>query len=201
MDWVFADVTDAVGIGADERWSTGSSFADYDLDGDLDLYVANYLRYEFERGELSEGGTLRWPRRRGIWSGAARPWPITTTTATLDIFLVNTGQRALLWRNDTRAGHHLALMLEGRDEQPRWLRCTRVVVRVAGRTLVAEKRSAASYLSQNDGRMFFGTGVERGGRAGGDRVAVGHSPSVNGRARRTGVAGRRAGCERATRGG
>ena len=43
--------------------NTGSSFADYDLDGDLDLYVANYLRYEFERGELSEGGTLRWPRR------------------------------------------------------------------------------------------------------------------------------------------
>ena len=50
--WAFADVTTAVGIGADERWSTGSSFADYDLDGDLDLYVANYLHYEFERGEL-----------------------------------------------------------------------------------------------------------------------------------------------------
>ena len=33
-----------------------------------------------------------------------------------------------------------------------------MVVHVDGRTLVAEKRSAASYLSQNDARMFFGLG-------------------------------------------
>ena len=368
MDWVFADVTDAVGIGADERWSTGSSFADYDLDGDLDLYVANYLHYEFERGELSEGGTLRWPRRHlapteypgernalwrndggrfvdvtdavglltdegrelgavffdydldgdpdlfqgndatpnflwrndsgrfaevGLVAGVAyniggKPegtmgvdvadgdgdgrldlamtnfqWESNTlyhnagsgmfadeslaagiaansldklafginfldadndgdpdlyvanghidedidqfdpqaaygqsdqfylndgqgrfadasaisgvaaptrdlvgrgsavadydNDGDLDIFLLNTGQRALLWRNDTRAGHYLVLMLEGRTSN-RDGYGARVVVHVDGRTLVAEKRSAASYLSQNDARMFFGLG-------------------------------------------
>ena len=366
--WAFADVTAAVGIGADERWSTGSSFADFDLDGDLDLYVANYLHYEFERGELSAGGTLRRPRRHlapteypgernalyrndggrlvdvteavglltregrelgvaffdfdldgdpdlfqgndatpnflwrndgahfaevGLVAGVAyniggKPegtmgvdvadsdgdgdfdlamtnfqWESNTlyhnagggmfadeslaagiaansldklafginffdadndgdpdlyvanghidediarfdpqaaygqsdqlylndgqgrftdvstmagvaaptrdlvgrgsavadydNDGDLDIFLLNTGQRALLWRNDTQAGHYLALMLEGRTSN-RDGYGARVVVRVDGRTLVAEKRSAASYLSQNDARMFFGLG-------------------------------------------
>ncbi len=75
----------------------------------------------------------------------------------LDLFLLNTGQRALLWRNDTQAGHYLALALEGRTSN-RDGYGARVEVRVGGRTLVAEKRSAASYLSQNDARMFFGLG-------------------------------------------
>ncbi len=366
--WAFADVTAAVGIGADERWSTGSSFVDWDLDGDLDLYVANYLRYEFERGELSAGGTLRWPRRHlapteypgernvlwrndggrfvdvtqaaglltregrelgavffdcdldgdpdlfqgndatpnflwrndgghfaevGLVAGVAynsggKPegtmgvdvadgdgdgrldlamtnfqWESNTlyhnagggmfadeslaaglaansldklafgisfldadndgdpdlyvanghidedidqfdpqaaygqpdqlylndgrgrftevskaagvaaptrdlvgrgsavadydNDGDLDIFLLNTGQRALLWRNDTQAGHYLALMLAGRTSN-RDGYGARVMVRVHGRTLVQEKRSAASYLSQNDARLFFGLG-------------------------------------------
>ncbi|MEE2659688.1 MAG: FG-GAP-like repeat-containing protein [Candidatus Latescibacterota bacterium] len=30
---------------ADSHWSTSATFLDYDLDGDLDLYVANYLDY------------------------------------------------------------------------------------------------------------------------------------------------------------
>jgi len=369
LAWGFADVTAAVGIGADERWSTGASFADYDLDGDLDLYVANYLHYEFERGELSAGGTLRRPRRHlapteypgqrnalwrndggrfvdvtveaglltdegrelgavffdydrdgdadlfqgndatpnflwrndgghfaevGLVAGVAynaggKPegtmgvdvadrdgdgrldlamtnfqWESNTlyhnggggmfadeslaaglaanslaklafginfldadndgdpdlyvanghidedierfdpqaaygqsdqlylndgqgrftdvsmaagvaaptqdlvgrgsavadydNDGDLDVFLLNTGQRALLWRNDTRAGHYLALMLEGRTSN-RDGYGARVVVRVDGRTLVAEKRSAASYLSQNDARLFFGLGA------------------------------------------
>lgn len=367
--WAFADVTTVVGIGAAERWSTGSSFVDYDLDGDLDLYVANYLHYEFERGELSAGGTLRWPRRHlapteypgaqnelwrndgdrfvdvtaaaglltregrelgvafvdydldgdpdlfqgndatpnflwrndggrfaevGLVAGVAynaggKPegtmgvdvadrdgdglldlamtnfqWESNTlyhnagggmfadeslaagiaansldklafginfldadndgdpdlyvanghidedinrfdpqatygqsdqlylndgegrfvdasaavgvaaptrdlvgrgsavadydNDGDLDIFLVNTGQRALLWRNDTQAGHYLALALEGRASN-RDGYGARVAVRVGGRTLVAEKRGAASYLSQNDERMFFGLGT------------------------------------------
>ena len=48
-------------------------------------------------------------------------------------------------------------MLEGRTSN-RDGYGARVVVHVDGRTLVAEKRSAASYLSQNDARMFFGLG-------------------------------------------
>lgn len=39
--WQFEDVTEAAGILPDESWGTGATFADFDGDGDLDLYVCN----------------------------------------------------------------------------------------------------------------------------------------------------------------
>jgi hypothetical protein len=45
-DGTFTDVTERAGIGLDEpRWSTSASFSDYDADGDLDLFVANYVDF------------------------------------------------------------------------------------------------------------------------------------------------------------
>ncbi len=41
----FVDVAVEAGV-ADERWSTSAAFADLDGDGDLDLYVANYLEFD-----------------------------------------------------------------------------------------------------------------------------------------------------------
>jgi hypothetical protein len=42
----FVDVTVAAGVGGEETaWSTSSGFFDYDRDGDLDLFVANYVRW------------------------------------------------------------------------------------------------------------------------------------------------------------
>ena len=57
-DGTFEEVAAARGV-AEDRWSVSASFADYDADGWLDLYVANYLDYSFiahktcltERGE------------------------------------------------------------------------------------------------------------------------------------------------------
>ena len=40
----FAEESQRLGV-ADGRWGTGSAFADYDRDGDLDLYIANYVDY------------------------------------------------------------------------------------------------------------------------------------------------------------
>ncbi len=45
----FEDVTSQSGLRQERtRYNTGCAFLDYDLDGDLDLFVANYLRFDFE---------------------------------------------------------------------------------------------------------------------------------------------------------
>lgn len=46
-DGTFTDVTSPAGVG-DSHWSVSASFGDYNLDGYLDLYVANYLEYQVE---------------------------------------------------------------------------------------------------------------------------------------------------------
>ena len=58
-DGTFSDVTEKAGVG-DPRWSTGAAFADYDGDGWLDLFVANYVDVrldalpEFGKGKFCE---------------------------------------------------------------------------------------------------------------------------------------------------
>lgn len=42
-DGTFSDITMSSGIGADTSWSCSAAFGDYDRDGDLDIFVCNYL--------------------------------------------------------------------------------------------------------------------------------------------------------------
>jgi tetratricopeptide (TPR) repeat protein len=42
----FADVTEKCGLGGDRDWPTSAAFADLDGDGDLDLYVCHYLKWD-----------------------------------------------------------------------------------------------------------------------------------------------------------
>ena len=45
----FTDVTAAAGVaGGANEWSTSTGFLDYDRDGDLDLYVANYVDFRMD---------------------------------------------------------------------------------------------------------------------------------------------------------
>jgi tetratricopeptide (TPR) repeat protein len=45
-DGTFEDVTAASGLGGDRDWPTSAAFADLDGDGDLDLYVCHYLKWD-----------------------------------------------------------------------------------------------------------------------------------------------------------
>ncbi|MBI3863167.1 MAG: CRTAC1 family protein [Planctomycetia bacterium] len=60
----FEDITASAGVAGDERqWSTSCAWLDYDRDGDLDLFVCNYIRWSAELDRQLEctlvGGKVR----------------------------------------------------------------------------------------------------------------------------------------------
>ena len=50
----FRDVSDASGVGGHEGFWTGVSWADFDRDGDLDVYVCGYVRYDYDPEKARE---------------------------------------------------------------------------------------------------------------------------------------------------
>jgi hypothetical protein len=61
-DGTFADVTTKAGLAAPgERWGSGSTFVDYDRDGNLDLFVADYLKFDLAAApEPGKGANCFW---------------------------------------------------------------------------------------------------------------------------------------------
>jgi enediyne biosynthesis protein E4 len=61
-DGTFTDVTKSAGLWNDQpRWGAGCSFLDYDRDGNLDLFVSNYVRFSFEHAPLpGENPNCNW---------------------------------------------------------------------------------------------------------------------------------------------
>lgn len=61
-DGTFADVTERAGLKQGmTRWGSGAAFLDYDRDGDLDLFVANYLKFDLAKvPEAGKGPNCLW---------------------------------------------------------------------------------------------------------------------------------------------
>ena len=53
----FTDVSEKAGVaGNGKRWNTGCAFVDYDRDGNLDLFVANYIDLDLATAPVPESG-------------------------------------------------------------------------------------------------------------------------------------------------
>jgi enediyne biosynthesis protein E4 len=56
-DGTFTDVSEKAGVaGNGKRWNTGCAFVDYDRDGKLDLFVANYIDMDLATAPIPESG-------------------------------------------------------------------------------------------------------------------------------------------------
>jgi hypothetical protein len=56
-DGTFTDVSEKSGVaGSGKRWNTGCAFVDYDRDGHLDLFVANYIDLDLATAPVPESG-------------------------------------------------------------------------------------------------------------------------------------------------
>jgi hypothetical protein len=70
-DGTFEDVTARAGLTESRlRWGTGCAFVDYDRDGRLDLFVANYIDLDLKTAPVPESGLCRY---RGIQVACGPP--------------------------------------------------------------------------------------------------------------------------------
>ncbi len=63
-DGTFEDATRKAGVTTARpglpRWNTGCAFVDYDRDGHLDLFIANYIDFDLKKVPVPEGGTCKY---------------------------------------------------------------------------------------------------------------------------------------------
>jgi hypothetical protein len=141
----------------------GATWADLDLDGKLELVLANgaipvrNLAKDAERLQVvtTDGGTIRPLAAGSVASRNGRGLAAADydNDGDLDLAVASIGGRVQLLRNDGATGHWLEVAL------PRFAPGTRVTATLAdGRTLVRETRAGSSYLSSEDPRLHFGLG-------------------------------------------
>jgi hypothetical protein len=141
----------------------GVTWADLDLDGTLELAIANgaipvtNIARNAERIQIvtTAGGTVR-----ALDVGAVAPRDGRGLAAAdydndgdLDLAVGSVGGALQLLRNDGASGHWLEV------ELARYVPGTRVTVVLGdGRGIVREARAGSSYLSSEDPRLHFGLG-------------------------------------------
>ena len=155
--------------------SWGANFADFDLDGDLDLYVSNgdlnpnctpmgNFYFENENSKFTEKGRLSGANDYGVGRGSVT-FDIEND-GDLDLLVVNqkpvqnypTNSTTRLFRNDAKNGNWLKVALQGVDSDKNGIG-SRVEIVTAGNRMIREiDGGGSSHLSQNSVIAHFGLG-------------------------------------------
>lgn len=183
---VFADVTDSAGV-RQGGWGWGTSFLDYDNDGDLDLVMTNGQIFdEPSESEPEEDIFNNDPMRlwrnngNGTFTEVAVAEGITDTRSgkglltfdcdqdgDLDIFVVNNASGPVLYRNNTsNANAWLRVKtigtLSNRDGIGARVTVTADLNDAANTTQIREIDGGSNFLGQNERTAHFGLGALSG---------------------------------------
>ena len=170
---VFHDVTESAGV-HDGAWGWGACFADFDNDGDLDIYHTNGWLVPFEPSHFDvDASRLFLSAGDGTFSEQAEAAGIADTErghgivcgdldddGDVDIFQAHRGatNAATLWRNEAAGNRYLKVRLRGLAPNTE-AAGARIRATVGGDVLLREISIGSNYTSQNPTEQVFGLGA------------------------------------------
>lgn len=177
----FMDEADRYGLGqiALDYIGFGTSFIDYDNDGNLDIYIANGSTFQMKENPqklIPMHDQLFWNkgRQQGFFDVTSVSGPAFDSAyvgrgfaaadydndGDLDLFVVNNGGPGQLLRNSgVSSNHWLEFKLVGKKSNSHGLG-SQLVLSSANQTQTIQAGSQASYLSQNSSIIHFGLGIQ-----------------------------------------
>jgi hypothetical protein len=171
-DGTFDDVTDAAGV-REGFWGWGSTFADLDNDGHLDIFHVNGWYSSAAAAQfLMDPSRLFVANGDGTFTERSAEVGLNDTgmgrgvvafdydrDGDLDLFVANGQGPSRLWRNDSPPGNHcLGLRLRGRAPNTEAIGA-RIWVRTGGTTQLRELRAGSNFESQDPAEAHFGLGT------------------------------------------
>lgn len=168
---VFVDATDEAGV-RQGYWGWGSCFADFNLDGVLDLFHVNgfpipqAVEYHEDPARLFIGNGNGTFTERGAELGVADSGQGRGIVCfdydrdgDVDLFIANNNGPSVLLRNDLPAGpHYLRVLLRGAGANSEGIGAW-VTITAGGRSQLREIRAGSNYVSQNPALAHFGLGT------------------------------------------